>query len=191
MRSVIPMRTAKVGYVILSVAMCLLGILLMAMPGFSMAAVGLICGVLLIVFGVVRLVGYFSKDLYRLAFQYDLALGIMMIILGAVMLWRPGSLIHFICISLGLLFLADGLFKIQIALDSRRFGIREWWLILVLALITVIFGAALTLRPGESSRILTMLIGMNLLSEGILNIGTVITAVKIIRHQQPDMPREP
>lgn len=141
----------------------------------------------MIVFGAIRLIGYFSKDLYRLAFQYDLAFGIMMITLGGIMLWRPGSLMNFICVTLGLSFLTDGLFKIQIAIDSKSFGIREWWLILALAIITVLFGGILIARPSESSRILTVLIGISMLCEGILNIGTMITAVKIIKHQQPDV----
>lgn len=187
MRSVAPMRTAKIGYIVISVLLCALGILLIAVPEFSVSAVGVICGAILIVFGIVRLVGYFSKDLYRLAFQYDLAFGIMMIALGVIMLWHPGSLMNFICITLGLSFLADGLFKIQIAIDSKRFGIREWWLILALAIVTVIFGGILIARTSESSRILTVLVGISMLCEGILNISTMITAVKIIKHQQPDV----
>ena len=187
MRSVAPMRTAKIGYIVISTLLCILGILLIVVPDFSISAVGAICGAMLIVFGIVRLVGYFSKDLYRLAFQYDLAFGIMMIALGAVMLLRPGSLMHCICITLGLSFLADGLFKVQIAIDSKRFGICEWWLILILAIVTVIFGGILIARPSESSRVLTVLIGISMLCEGILNIGTMITAVKIIKHQQPDV----
>ena len=187
MRSVAPMRTAKIGYIIVSVLLCVLGILLIDVPEFSISVVGTICGAILIVFGAIRLIGYFSKDLYRLAFQYDLAFGIMMITLGVIMLWHPGSLMNFICITLGLSFLADGLFKIQIAIDSKTFGIREWWLILALAIVTVIFGGILIARPSESSSILTVLIGISMLCEGILNIGTMITAVKIIKHQQPDV----
>lgn len=187
MRSVAPMRTAKVGYIVISALLCVLGILLIAVPEFSISAAGIVCGAILILFGVFRLVGYFSKDLYRLAFQYDLALGTMMIALGVIMLCYPGSLMSFICITLGLSFLADGLFKVQIAIDSKRFGIHEWWLILTLAIVTVIFGGLLIARPSESSRILTVLIGISMLCEGILNIGTMITAVKIIKHQQPDV----
>lgn len=187
MRSIAPMRTAKIGYIVISVLLCALGIFLIAVPEFSISAVGVICATILIVFGIVRLVGYFSKDLYRLAFQYDLAFGIMLIALGVIMLCHPGSLMNFICITLGLSFLADGLFKIQIAIDSKRFGIREWWLILGLAIVTVIFGGILIARPSESSRILTVLVGISMLCEGILNISTMITAVKIIRHQQPDV----
>lgn len=187
MRSVALMRTAKIGYIMVSILLCVLGIFLIVVPEFSIWAVGTICGAMLIIFGAIRLIGYFSKDLYRLAFQYDLAFGVMMITLGVIMLLHPSSLMNFICITLGFSFLTDGLFKIQIAIDSKIFGIRKWWLILVLAMITVIFGGILIARPSESSRILTMMIGISLLCEGILNIGTMITAVKIIKHQQPDV----
>ena len=186
MRSVTPMKVAKIGYMIISALLCALGILLIAAPEFSSILLGTACGIILIAFGIVRLVGYFSKDLYRLAFQYDLAFGIVMIALGILTLVNPGSLMTFICITLGLSILADGLFKIQIALDSKQFGIQKWWLILALAVITGVFGLVLMFRPTQSGIVLSVLLGLTLLSEGILNFGTMLTAVKIIKHQQPD-----
>ena len=187
MRSVAPMRTAKIGYIIISTALCVLGVLLIAVPGFSVSMLGIVCGITLIVFGCVKLTGHFSRDLYRLAFQYDLTSGIVLIALGVIMLVRPGSLMTFICITLGLFILTDGLFKLQIAMDSKRFGIREWWLILALAVITGICGLLLMLRPGEGVRVIMVMLGITLISEGVLNLGTVLTAVRIIKNQQPDI----
>ena len=181
------MHAAKIGYIIVSAALCVLGILLIAVPDFSASLFGAICGVLLIVFGIVRLIGYFSRDLYRLAFQYDLPLGILLVIMGIVMLAHPGSLVTFICVALGIFILSDGLFKIQIAWDSRRFGITKWWLILAFAIVTGICGLLLLLRPGEGGRVLMIILGITLLSEGILNFSTVLSAVKIIKHQKPDV----
>ena len=181
------MHAAKIGYIIVSAALCILGILLIAVPDFSASLFGAICGVLLIVFGIVRLIGYFSRDLYRLAFQYDLPLGILLVIMGIVMLAHPGSLVTFICVALGIFILSDGLFKIQIAWDSRRFGITKWWLILAFAIVTGICGLLLLLRPGEGGRVLMIILGITLLSEGILNFSTVLSAVKIIKHQKPDV----
>lgn len=187
MRSVAPMKAAKIGYIVISVLLCMLGVLLIAVPDFSISVFGIVCGIILIAFGIVRLIGYFSKDLYRLAFQYDLAFGILIIALGLIMLLRPDGLMHFICITLGFSFLADGLFKIQISIDAKKFGIYKWWLILVPAILTGIFGAMLIIYPVDGSRVLTVVIGIAMLCEGLLNISTVITAVKIVRHQQPDV----
>lgn len=187
MRSVAPMRVAKIGYIIMSVLLCVFGVLLIADPDISLSVIGIVCGALFIVFGLVRLVGYFSKDLYRLAFQYDLAFGLLMIALGIIMLLSPESLMNFICIALGLSIFADGLFKVQIAIDSKRFGLSTWWLIMALAVITVVVGIVLVARPSDSSRVLIVLMGVSMLCEGLLDLGTVITAVKIIKHQQPDV----
>ena len=93
----------------------------------------------------------------------------------------------FICIALGVSVLCDGLFKIQIALDSKCFGIRQWWLIFALAVLTGALGILLMLRPGDGGRVLTVCLGITLLTDGILNFCTVISAVKIIKDQKPDV----
>ncbi len=180
------MKTAKIGYIVLSAALCVLGIILIAFPGFSASLFGILCGVVLIMFGGVKLVGYFSKDLYRLAFQYDLVFGILMIALGVGMLTHPEGLMHFVCVALGITILADGLTKIQISRESRNFGIGRWQVMLVLAILTGVCGLALVVCPGYGGRVLMVLLGITLLLEGILNLITVIMAVKIIKDQKPD-----
>lgn len=90
MRSIVPMRIAKIGYVLISTAFCLIGIIMMVYPDFSLNVIGICCGIAMIIFGIVKLIGYFSKDLYRLAFQYDLQFGILMLIIGLIILLKPG-----------------------------------------------------------------------------------------------------
>ncbi len=187
MRSVTPMRIAKTGYIIISAVLCVLGIMLIVNPEFSASMLGIICGVVLIAFGIVKLIGYFSKDLYRLAFQYDLVFGIVICVLGVLMLVNPGALMTFICITLGISILADSVFKLQIAIDSRKFGIDKWWLILTFSIISGVFGLILMFRPGESSNVISVILGISLLCDGILNFSTVITAVKIVKNQKPDV----
>ncbi len=186
MRSIAPMRAAKIGYLVISAALCVLGLVLILYPAFSASALGVICGILLIVFGCVKLVGFFSKDLYRLAFQYDLLFGILLMALGIALLARPVYLMNFLSVMLGLSILTDGLFKTQIAMDAKAFGIRLWWLVLAAAVLACILGGTLIFRPGEGSYALTIWLGIALLAEGVLNMSTIITTVKIIRHQQPD-----
>ena len=187
MRSVTPMKTAKIGYIVLSAVLCVLGLVLILFPEFSASMLGVACGIVLLLFGIVKLVGCFSRDLYRLAFQYDLACGCLLILLGAVMLLRPDSLLNFICVALGIYILTDGLFKIQIAVDARRFGLRRWWLILTEAILAAILGLVLIFRLTDSTRVLTVFLGITMLAEGILNLSTVITAVKIVKNQKPDV----
>ena len=187
MRSVTPMRIAKIGYIVMSVMFCIAGALFIALPDISITMIGISMGIAMIVFGIVKLVGYFSRDLFRLAFQFDLEFGILLLVLGLIVLIRPDDLTTFICIALGISILTDGLFKVQIALDSKRFGIKSWWVILALAVVTGTIGVFLIFRSAKSAQFLTVLLGVSILAEGILNLYTVISTVLIIKHQQPDV----
>lgn len=186
MSSIKLMKTAKTGYIVMSVLFCLLGIMLIAIPEFSVSVLAAVFGIMLILFGIFKIIGYFSRDLFRLAFQYDLALGLLLIVLGIITILKTDNVMAFISIVLGIYVLADSLLKIQIALDAKVFGIRKWWAILVSAIAAGIIGCLLIIRPYEGADILVILSGFSLLLEGILNLVTVLTAVKIIRKKAPE-----
>lgn len=186
-RSVASMRFAKTGYIVMSIVFCVVGVLFIALPAKAAVVIGKTLGVAMAAFGVVKLVGYFSRDLFRLAFQYDLEFGILLIALGLTVLLRTSGVMDFICVAMGVAILADGLFKIQIAVDARRFGIQAWWLILALAALAGGVGLLLVFRPWESVQALTVLLGISLLAEGGVNLCVALSTVKIVGHQQPDV----
>jgi len=181
------MRAAKAGYIVMSLVFCGAGVLFIARPQLSSLVISRTLGAAMIAFGAVKLVGYFSRDLFRLAFQYDLGFGLLLIALGTLVLVRPGGVLDFIFTALGIAVLADGLFKVQIAMDSRRFGISTWWLTLILAAAAGGVGLALVLRPWDSAALLTVLLGAALLAEGVLNLCVAVSTVKIVRNQRPDV----
>ena len=102
------------------------------------------------------------------------------------MLVNPEHLVSFFCIVIGIAVLCDGLFKIQIAIDSKPFGIRTWWLILLFAVITVAAGVLLIIRPAQAARMLTVFLGISVFADGILNLIVAVFTVKIIDHQLSD-----
>ena len=177
MCSAMPVKTAKIGYLVMSGLLCLLGVLVICDPGASMRTLGMLCGLTMLAFGLVKLVGYFSKDLFRLAFESDLSSGILMLVLGASLLLHTDGTLNFFCTVIGILILADGLFKVQIAADARPFGIRQWALLMAAAIITAACGCLLIFRPGASVNLLGRLLGVSLILEGTLNIITMLTTV--------------
>lgn len=187
LRSVLPMKIAKYGYIIVSAIFCFVGIAMILLPVPSAKIIGVFCGIAMLVFGVIKLIGYYSKDLFRLAFQYDFQFGILLIILGLLTLLRPGNIMNFICISFGVCMMADSLFKAKISFEAKQFGIREWWLTLVLAILTGLSGLLLVFHPLETIQAVVTILGVSLLAEGVLNLSVAITLVKIVGHQKPDV----
>lgn len=180
-------KAAKIGYIMISILLCALGIVLIAVPDFSVKLLCKLSGGIMMLFGLVKIIGYCSKDLYRLAFQFDLAFGILLMALGIILIIRTDAMVNLICIVMGICVLADALLKIQISIDSKDFGIQKWWLILTMATLTGVAGFLLVFRPSESIKIIMILFGIALITEGVLNLITILTAVKIIRHQLPEV----
>ena len=180
-------KAAKIGYIMISILLCVLGIVLIAVPDFSVTLLCVLGGGIMMLFGLVKIIGYCSKDLYRLAFQFDLAFGILFVVLGFILIIRTDAMVNLICIVMGICVLSDALLKIQISIDSRAFGIQKWWLILAMAILTGVAGFLLIFRPSESIQIIMILFGIVLITEGVLNLTTILTAVKIIRHQMPEV----
>ena len=78
-------------YNLLTVCLILVGLILLLAPGIALNTVCIVFGIYLIVYGVVKVIGYFAKDVYQLAFQFDLALGIVAAIVGIVFVCRTSS----------------------------------------------------------------------------------------------------
>lgn len=186
MRSIRTIQAAKTGYIALSALLLALGLTLILKPQMSIALTGAIVGATMIAFGIIKLIGYFSRDLYRLAFQFDLAFGILLIALGVLLLAKPVRAMNMLCVILGIEIVADGLFKLQTAVDARRFGLETWWLIFTLAVITGAAGIAVAVHPSESALTLTCLTGMALAAEGLMNLCVALCAVKIVHNQRMD-----
>lgn len=186
-RSVTSIRVAKYGYVFMSVLFCAAGVLMLLKPGISVHAIGLFAGLSMIIFGVIKLIGYFSKDLFRLAFQYDCQFGILLVILGAVTLFNPGDVISFVSITGGVCVIINSLFKIGISLEAKKFGIREWWLTAFFSCSAGIMGILLVGRPAEAMNIMVMIIGIAFLVEGLLNISVALSLVKIVKNQRSEL----
>ena len=78
-------RAAKSGYIATSMLWCAAGLLLIFLPGTSVKLLCMAAGGLLTVCGIIKIIGYFSKDLYRLAFQYDSIYGVLLIGIGLLL----------------------------------------------------------------------------------------------------------
>ena len=183
-------KRAKSAYIAVSVIMVILGAVLMLNPGLSMLTLCYLIGGLMVIFGITRLVGYFSKDLFRLAFQFDLALGIFCMLAGIVILVHPNNIMKLLPVIIGLFVTIDGVFKMQTAIDSKRFGLKRWYAILVLAAVTCVFGLLLIIDPFAGGKALMIFFGATMMIDRLQNLCVVLYTVKTVGGIRKDVERE-
>ena len=172
-------RTAKAGYLALAALFCLMGVAMLAWPNVTLDMIGWGAGAGFVAFGVIRIIGYCSRDPYGLAFQHDPVLGILAIALGLVLMLRRNLAVNILALVLGLGMVADNLFKIQTALEARHFGLGTWWLILALAIVAVVAGALLIACPFRGMRAWVQVMGLSLLSQGAVSFCVALCAIRV------------
>lgn len=176
------LKNIKIAYNILSLGLLGFGVFLIFKPQTTLSTLCSLCGVLLLLYGIVKLMGYFSKDLFQLAFQFDLAMGIISCVIGVVMLLHTKHMVEIFTYCTAIFLLAEAALKIQTALDAKKFGISIWWLILLTALTAAAVGILLLANPLETAGFFVRLIGINLCLESIMNFIVVQSTVKIMKN---------
>lgn len=170
-------KEARVIHVVASVLLLLSGILLWAWSDAGDALTRWLIGANFAVLGIARILGYFANDLYRLAFQYDLALGAFCVIFGVLCVIRPDSIQSVIPYAIGIYVLFDGLLKAQTAFDAKAFGMKHWFGLLISSGLLSLFGilalVGLTMWPSH------ILVGIALMLDGGENVWNTMGTVRV------------
>lgn len=179
-------KLAKAGYLVISAVFYIAGIAYMLMPDVTPLAICTISGIILIAYGVIKMIGYFSKDLYCLAFQYDLACGLFLIVFGVIALARSQQIIPHLSMGLGALILLDSLLSVQMSKDAKRFGLETWYVILAAAIAAGVCGGVVIISPFHTTLGQHMAAGCALLAQGFKSHCVVHYTVKTMKYHQPE-----
>ncbi len=179
-------RQAKVINIAAAGCMVLAGVLLLILKE-PITAEKWIFGALFLIVGLAKLLGYFSNDLYRLAFQFDLAMGIFAGVIGILLLIGPEGVINQLPTVVGIYVILDGSLKFQIALDARRFGMSKWLILFITSIVICVIGIAseILIYSGLLDRSI-MAAAIALIALGLENVFVTAYTVRV-RAQKKNM----
>lgn len=173
-------KSAKITNVSSAGLMFLSGLLLLLFPNLeALPAQRLILCLLFALTGAAKLFGYFSNDLYRLAFQFDLSIGIFCELLAALILFLPESAVPLMPSLISVYVILDSLLKVQTALDARRFGMKSWLVMLLSSLVLCgAGGLALSACLKDFMRVAAA-VGIALMADGLENAFITAYTVRV------------
>ena len=182
-------QSVKILFASVSAVLASAGLALMIWPDVSASVLCAALGVIFMLCGAVRLAGYCANDLYRLAFQFDLAVGLLLIALGAALIFRAPGAMSSLPLAIGVFVLPDSALRLQTALDAKRFGLRSWPGILIFALCGGALGVLLMIRP-FGGRLLVRAMGAALAVGGVENLLMVFFAICVPRRRSSQIIQE-
>ena len=173
-------KSAKVMHLCSAVIFLVAGLLLALVPDFEDSGTfrNVLVGVASIIIGATGIYGYFSNDMYRLAFQQDFALGIFNVLFGILLIINPVQLSVLLPTAVSILTLLDGGNKSQMALEGKNFGIEKWYLVLISAVLEIIAGLVLILLAYHELDVRAWMgVAMGLV--GVTNFWTTMYTVRV------------
>lgn len=150
----------------------LVGLTLIFLPSVSNKIVGIIMGVVILIFGINAVYKYFHRDGAKI-YSLNIVFGVLYSILGVVIILYPFSVMEFVTLCLGIFVIINGATKINYGVWLKKGNEDSWLVTLVTGIFLVIIGIMLVFNP-FASLTLTQLCGAFLIIVGILNVSDTI-----------------
>lgn len=132
-------QNAKISYILAASLLLLLGVFMLIFPDLSEGrAFCYILGGVSLLMGAAKMFAYYSNDMYRLAFQFDFAVGIFAAVLGILLIALPETMVEKFVTIYCIYVIFDGLLKLQTSMDAKKFGMRWRFMLASASCITVI-----------------------------------------------------
>ena len=148
-----------------SIVYLVLGVLLLIHPVAFSQAVCYVLGVCAFVYGAWKIWGYWKDRKLGGVFQLELIVGVILVVIGLVALFKSEVLLSILPVIIGLIILMDGLVTINQALNLRKLDYR-WKYLLPMGIVVAVFGLILVLNPFRSAMLLMRFLGFTLLVDG-------------------------
>lgn len=174
-------KRMKVSSSLLSILCVLLGVVLIAFPDTTMKSICYIFAGCMIIVGLFYVISYFRKDLMEAYYQYDLVIGTVIIVVAICIFLKVDLVITMIPMFMGIVVFANGIVKLQHAIDLKRAQFSGWVYVLVFALLCIAISIVLLLEPKSMAEIFMRLVGIGFVFGGVTDLITLFFLTKQIK----------
>lgn len=163
-----------------------LGLVLLIRPDLSISVLCTALGVILLICGLVDVSVFLTNRDGSLYSAFHLIAGVVLAALGLWIMTRPTLIISVIPRIIGALICIHGVCDIADAMTLRRSGSHRWNTALILAVLTLILGGILVIRPFGVLTTAVRVIGIFLLYDGISDLWITACVSGAVRQARRD-----
>ena len=175
-------RTTKIISVVLAAMLFCIGLVLVIWTSETEGFLRYMIGAQAILLGGGKILGYFSNDLYRIAYQFDFATGSAVAIFGILLLAMPYAVLPYLPIAVASFVLVEGLFRVQTSLDACRFGMAHWYVLLIAGCFLTLGGLWVLLFGNAAHRYVLM--GSCMIADAVVTTFVTMYTVRVRRCRQ-------
>lgn len=165
--------------IISSIIAFIIGLIMVAVPGISLRAIGITIGIFVIIYGIVLIALDFGVNRAYVPF-YGIMSGILSIIVGLILIAMPNILPTVFAIALGIWIILSSINVISIAVAVKE-RVANWYLWLLLGIIDLVAGIIILFNPFESSISVVVLGGIIIMVHSLITIADTVMIRKDVK----------
>ena len=160
-------KSLKVNYSLSAVICVILGIVLLVWPGQSTQVVCMVLGIVLGGFGLIQIILYLATKEKTMVSHSMMMLGVVLAVIGGWIVLKPETIIKAVPMIGGILIVIHGFHNAVQAIDLKKMQYDNWWVALLLSLLTVALGVVLICNPFTIVDTVVRIIGAFLVYDGL------------------------
>ena len=177
-------KSLKVNYS-LSAGICvILGIVLLVWPGQSTQVVCMVLGIVLGGFGLIQIILYLATKEKTMVSHSMMMLGVVLAVIGGWIVLKPETIIKAVPMIVGILIVIHGFHNAVQAIDLKKMQYDNWWVALLLSLLTVALGVVLICNPFTIVDTVVRIIGAFLVYDGLSDMWILSRVFKTKKNRE-------
>lgn len=172
-------------FVILSIVFIIAGLFLILNPQISETAIGVIIGVIFIVYGAVKLIGFiFNAGLKGESF-FDFISGLLNIGLGMFVIYNHGAVLSITAVIIGIIVCFESIMRIITAFELKQSSYEKWYYEMAIGVLALAISGVIILNPFKTVLAVYIILGIAMVINGIFRLWTASRVSKIIEILEP------
>ena len=177
-------KSLKVNYSLSAVICVILGIVLLVWPGQSTQAVCMVLGIVLGGFGLIQIILYLATKEKTMVSHSMMMLGVVLAVIGGWIVLKPETIIKAVPMIVGILIVIHGFHNAVQAIDLKKMQYDNWWVALLLSLLTVALGVVLICNPFTIVDTVVRIIGAFLVYDGLSDMWILSRVFKTKKNRE-------
>ena len=177
-------KSLKVNYSLSAVICVILGIVLLVWPGQSTQVVCMVFGIVLGGFGLIQIILYLATKEKTMVSHSMMMLGVVLAVIGGWIVLKPETIIKAVPMIVGILIVIHGFHNAVQAIDLKKMQYDNWWVALLLSLLTVALGVVLICNPFTIVDTVVRIIGAFLVYDGLSDMWILSRVFKTKKNRE-------
>ncbi len=175
------LESLKREYIVSSAVIIVLGIILAIFPSETTNLCSYLIAALFVIVGAIIIFHFVKEKDFTFWPLISIVAAAALTVFGIFIFIKPGFITSFLWLLFGIVLVVDGVYKILHAITLGKNGAERWWIVLIIAAVTTLFGLLIIVNTTETKELFIRLIGVALIIDGVSDISSTIYLSKVAK----------